>query len=134
MVSMVLDSTLYSKEALIKSCYAFLDKYYFHLGIKEKQYIVEISSKSPEYDEETIKKELENEVLAQTVRINVANKTRNLRELIMARAMASTIIDEENHYSDKHSLQQPDKGSTLNSIEDDEELREILQDWFKVNE
>ena len=134
MVSMVLDSTLYPKEALIKACYAFLDKCYFHLGIKEKQYVVEISSKDTEIDEDKIKKELENELLAQTLRITVANKTRNIRELILARAMASTIIDEENQYSDKLSSQQNNKGATASSIEDDEELREILQDWFKVNE
>lgn len=87
------DKCLYSKEALLKAAYQYIDDFYLHLDVNEKYYTVEIEGKIAgnhlDYDE------FQNEVLLQETRKMVADKTKNIREVIFARAMASTIVSEE---------------------------------------
>lgn len=87
------DKHLYSKEALLKAAYQYIDDFYLHLDVNEKYYTVEIEGKIAgnhlDYDE------FQNEVLLQETRKMVADKTKNIREVIFARAMASTIVSEE---------------------------------------
>lgn len=53
------------------------------------------------------------------VRLNIGNRTKNIRELIIARALSSTIIDNENDAQ----------------IEEyDANIEEILKDWFDGDE
>lgn len=105
------NKNIYSKEALLKAAYQFLDEVYIHLDEIEDYYIVEISEK----DGNTINiKDFENEILIQQTRKQVADKTHKLRETIFARAMASTIIDENRNLDEEIEVSQD----------------EILVDWF----
>ena len=53
------------------------------------------------------------------VRLCVSDKTKNVRELILARAFSSTIIEDE-------SIQPP--------AENDYDIDSILTDWFEEND
>ena len=108
---------IYPKNALIKSAYNFTDKAYLHLDENADEYIVSIIFK----DESTFDyDEFENEMLTQTVRYEVYKQTKDIRKLTVARALASTVIDELPNDEE---------------VEDNDiDINNILIDWFDKNE
>lgn len=108
---------IYSKEALIKASYRYTDKAYLHLSADKDNYIVEITAKN--CADIVSEKEFQNTLLAEMVRLSVADKTKVVRELILARAFSSTIID-------KSTVEEPE------NIECN--IDNILTDWFENNE
>ncbi len=110
---------LYSKTALIKAAYNFTDSAYLHLDSDDKFYYVSIEAKNGR--SEITEQEFLNEMLAQSVRHEVYKQTKNIRELLLARAMATSIIVED--------------GITEEITTDDNfDENEILKDWFARNE
>lgn len=92
-----LKKELYSKIALIKTAYNFTDKAYIHLDADKDYYIVTLKSKKGCDIKED---EFVNEMLEQSVRHEVYIQTKNIRELILARALASSVVlKDENSYS-----------------------------------
>jgi len=112
---------LYPKSALVKAAYHFTPDAYVHLDIDEKNYLVELSPKGNLPLPPGLEKQFINEILAQTVRHHVSTQTGHLRELIMARAFASTIIE-------------PSAECPIQGKESDPSLEEILVDWFELND
>lgn len=108
---------LYSNEALIKTAYRFIDDFYIHLDAEEENYIVLIERKNNNIKVISldIKNEFENELILQETRRIVAESTQSIREMVFARAMASTIITEPIE--------------ELDNFEEDAE-EEILINWF----
>ena len=107
---------LYSKTALIKAAYNYTDKAFVHLDADEVYYYVDLVMKS---ENDTVSEsEFVNEMLAQSIRHEVYLQTKNIRELMLARAMATTVIND--YDSEQDSETEFDKYS-----ED-----EILKDWF----
>ncbi|MCI6430181.1 MAG: His-Xaa-Ser system protein HxsD [Lachnospiraceae bacterium] len=106
---------LYSKTALIKAAYNFTDRAYVHLDADAQNYYVFLSAK--EDSALVSEEEFLNEILAQSVRHEVYRQTKNIRELMLARAMASSVILEEE----------------FEDYEDSEKFAEdeILKDWFE---
>lgn len=118
MVTYKFNKNIYSKIALIKAAYNFTDKAYIHLDITDGNYLVNIEFK--EKCNDVSEEEFLNEMLAQTVRHEVYIQTKNIRELLLARSLSSSII--------------ADVDSDLkNSIEENEEYaaEDILKDWFE---
>lgn len=107
---------LYPKIALVKSAYSFTDRAYIHLDANDTHYIVDITPKSG--CSEISEAEFTNEMLCQCVRHEVYQQTKAVRELLAARAMASTVIQQH----DSHFEQVPAEMST--------EEKAILMDWF----
>ena len=115
---------LYSKDVLMKAAYAFTDRLYIHLDADETHYKVQLISKSEkDKNEEELYAEFENELIAQETRRMIAEQTKNVREMIVARALSSTIVNnvEEDNID-------------LLKNEDTYAAEEILQDWFDVYE
>jgi His-Xaa-Ser system protein HxsD len=83
------NKNLYPKSALIKSAYHFTDSAYIHLACDEDYYIVSIELKDENIIDE---KSFENEMLAQTARYEIFQQTKNIREISLARALASSVI------------------------------------------
>ena len=107
--------TLYSKNALLKAAYNYTDRAFVHLDADDEYYYVSIR---PKESAVTISEdEFCNEMLAQSVRHEVYLQTKNIRELLMARAMASSLVME--HTSEDDSAE-----------EDLFTEDEILKDWF----
>ena len=107
---------LYSKEAVMKAAYTFIDDFYLHLDCDEKEYLVEIEAR--EGKKKLKEKAFLNEVLIQETRRLIDDRTKEIREMIYARAMASTVIEE-------HPLEEPKEA---------EDAERILVDWFDENE
>lgn len=110
---------LYPKIALIKAAYNFTDGAYVHLDADNDYFYVTIESKST--DASVSEQEFINEMLTQSVRHEVYQRTKNIRELLLARAMAtSVIVDEE-------MVEEPESDDMFTE-------NEILKDWFIANE
>ena len=108
---------IYTKDALIKAAYTFTDKSYLHLDVDVNNYIVTIESKD-EADVVT-EKEFQNALLAEMVRLSIEKRTKNVRELILARAFSSTVID-------NIKVEEPE--------DIDCDIDNILTDWFEKDE
>lgn len=117
MEKLMFNKQLYSNEALIKTAYRFIDDFYIHLDAEEENYIVLIERKNNNIKVISldIKNEFENELILQETRRIVAESTQSIREMVFARAMASTIITEPIE--------------ELDNFEEDAE-EEILINWF----
>lgn len=109
---------LYARVALIKAAYNFTDVAYIHLDADADYYYVDIEPKQGQNDinEQTFV----NEMLAQSVRHEVYKQTKNIRELLMARTMATSLIVDESARTE-----------ALDSYNDDYQEDEILKDWFE---
>ena len=111
---------LYSKTALIKTAYNFTDRAYLHLEADKSYYYVTLSMK--EGQPEVTEQEFENEILTQSARHEIYLQTKNIRELMLARAVATSVIS-------------PREAAEIDS----ENIHafsenEILKDWFEANE
>ncbi len=109
---------LYPKIALLKSAYAFTDRAYLHLDQTDEEYTVDIVLKEGVYFDYH---EFENEMLDQAVRYEIYLQTKEIRQLTVARALASTVIEESSNQDNV-----PEEAGL--------EMESILQDWFERND
>lgn len=116
--------SVYPPEIMMKTAYLFLDRAYIHLRENDDAWIVQLTSKGGELPE-NIGQEFENALLAESVREITYRKTHNLREIILARAMASSIISCSDVIKDVETAQEK---------QDDDKLSDILTDWFEKYE
>lgn len=110
---------LYSKVALIKAAYNFTDTAYVHLDADDDYYYVSIEPKQA--GSNVTENDFINEMLTQSVRHEVYQQTKHIRELLLARAMATSVIVDENLIDD------PD-------VDEQFSESEIMKDWFAANE
>ena len=108
---------LYPKIALLKSAYSFTNRAYLHLDQDEEDYIVRIEYKG---DDRFDVQAFQNEMLTQTVRYEILRQTKDIRRLTLARALASTVIEDA-------SVQEEDE-------KDDFDVDDVLRDWFANDE
>lgn len=111
---------LYSKIALLKAAYNFTDIAYVHLDADESYFYVTVEPKA--LGQDVSEQQFTNEMLTQSVRHEVYQQTKNIRELLLARAMATSVIVDENLVDDTE--------------QQDETFAEsdILKDWFAADE
>lgn len=118
----------YSKEALLKAAYHFTDKAYVYLGVEGSNFFVDFSAKDDiAFDMDKLENEFKNELLAQIIHQTVSKETTALRELLVARALSSTMVDESTT-----SNVSTDNGPM--SVVDQNELDAIAKDWFDENQ
>ena len=113
---------LYPKIVLFKAAYHFTDMYYLHLDADDSYYYVRLSPKDG--TEDMSYQEFENEMLTQSVRHEVYLRTKNIRELILARAFATTVLTERDI-----TIESSDDSAVHQFQEED-----ILKNWFSDNE
>lgn len=113
---------LYSKEALLKAAYHFTDKAYVYLGVEGDCFFVDFAEKDDiSFDNEKLENEFKNELLAQVIHQTVSKETTVLRELLVARALSSTMIEEGT------SSDVAESPMTEDAMD---ELDAIARDWF----
>ena len=113
---------LYSKEALLKAAYHFTDKAYVYLGVEEDSFFVDFAEKDGlPFDEEALEQAFKNELLAQVIHQTVSRETMVLRELLVARALSSTLVEEG---TPSNVAESPMTEDAL------DELDAIAKDWF----
>lgn len=115
-------SDLYSKTALIKAAYTFTNRAYIHLDFNSPYYLVKITEK--EGMDPIVFEEFENEMLAQNVRHEIYRQTKEVREILVARAMATSLVltDTGSSYSETFTGQHAE-----NAYQEED----ILKDWFE---
>ena len=108
---------LYHKSALLKAAYNFTDRAYIHIDANDDYYIVDIEMKN-EYLQIS-EKDFQNEMIAQMVRLDIQSRTKRIRELTLARALSSTVIEDT-------QIEEP--------VAENINIDDILQDWFEKYE
>ena len=104
---------MYSKIALLKAAYAFTDRAYIHIDCTETEYIVALDSKD---DSDCLcEKEFENEMLCQSLRHEIFEQTKDIRKMLVARSISSSMI----------------ASSDDGILRDSGNPNEILKDWFE---
>jgi len=106
--------SIYPKTAVLKAAYQFTDRAYIYVQPTAENYI--ISFKPKQASDEVASDEFMNELLAQTVRYELFLQTKDIRKLIAMRALASTIVGE-----------QEEVPVTSQTFQEDD----ILKDWFE---
>lgn len=116
------DKEFYSKEALLKAAYHFTDRAYVYLGVEDGSFFVDFTAKGgAQFDKEKLENEFKNELLAQVIHQTVSKETTVLRELLVARALSSTMVDEGISSDVAESPMTEDA---------QDELDAIAKDWF----
>lgn len=108
---------LYSKSVLLKASFAFTDTAYIHLDADDEYYYVRVIPKDGNDLEENA---FINEMLCQAVRHEVYLQTKNIRELLLARAVSSSVLD---------TAPNPQNEREMSLVEGSTE-DEILRSWF----
>ena len=118
---------LYSRTALIKAAFHYTDRAYVHLDCDDSSYTVDIVQK-PGCTPVDLR-EFDNTLLAQMAREEVYQKTKEIRKIALARAMASSVIETN---EDVPAEKQNDRKvpEPLPLEEDTERPEDILKDWF----
>jgi len=86
---LVVDTTLYTSEALFRACYAFTDRCYLFLKqLSADQVLVEFRTSDSSRALADVVGSFANELIDQRVRADIARETRAIRERIVAQAFA----------------------------------------------
>lgn len=99
---------LYSKSVLFHTCYRFTDHAYIHLDTDETDFIVSINPKDAN-DPKNYVALFSNQIIEEASKEDIREKTKNIRQILFARAMASSVIfeseddNEEDNYADDKS-------------------------------
>ena len=111
MKELVLDKTIYHKNALLKASYSFIDRVYIHLSQTDKNWTISWENRP---GENVNPAEFENELIEQELRYQLLTDSSELRKILLARAMASTIIEKQMSNETK-SIPSKDDSSILES-------------------
>lgn len=119
----VLSKNIYPLVCVKKALVNFMEMSYIKLGDKGNKIIIQIALKDLSENLEIIVGEFYNELLRESLRYNIASETKNLRELIVGRALYTTCIDLDDNIEKKNDV-----------IEDDYNLEDIAVNWFEKYE
>ncbi|EHJ00371.1 hypothetical protein CDLVIII_3822 [Clostridium sp. DL-VIII] len=124
-IAFYLNKDIYNVKTIMKAAYNFIEGFYILLNYVNSDIEVVLESKEQKNSEEMkkYKGEFYNELLRQNIRYIVAKDTKNIRELVMGRALYDTCIEYEDTKEDVNE----------NSPELKDEL-DILVNWFDKNE
>lgn len=115
------DDRLFCSEAVLKTAYLFIDKFFIVPSYKN-DHIISISIEAKDRNSiDGIDKAFGNELIAQMVRYNLSKSNKTMKELILGRALYSTCLDEA----------EPDKFDDKN-ITTDYSIDDIAVNWFDV--
>jgi len=88
-VTLLVDESVYSREALLRTCYWFTDRCYLFVSRTDSGvFSVRIRAKADGKALDTISGDFENALIDQQVRQDITRETARLRELIVAKAFA----------------------------------------------
>lgn len=98
-----LNLDIYPLEVSMKAAYNYIEKVYiFFEKDSEKIYEIEFESKDEKVDLNKVISEFKNELLHEKIRKNISDETRNIREILLARALYGFAL--ENNEVDKNNI------------------------------
>ena len=123
-INLYVDEKIYNITVIKKALFNFIDDGYFKLQYsKENEINVQIYLKSNIENTDIFIKQIYNELLNESLRFDIMNQTKNIRELMLGRALYSTCIDtdESSEYEE-------------NSDDNNEyKIDNIAVNWFDKN-
>ena len=90
-MQLIIDLTVYPKQAVLKTCYALLGKGYFFLETLPRNRIAVSVTPRRGQKEESLKKEFLNTLLYHAVRIEVFREQKQVIEKVVQRALSSAV-------------------------------------------
>ena len=116
----LLSKDIYPLVSIKKALANFMEETYIKISSDKDKIIVQMVLKENKKNLEKIIGELYNEFLRESLRYNIAIETKNLRELIVGRALYTTCIDLENN----------PKGENNATQNEEYGLDEVAVNWF----
>lgn len=110
--------SVYPLKAIYRAAYLFMDRYYIGIDYRNDSYEIRFSGKEHTADEGDIG-DFQNELLHQCLKLAMDQDTREIRELIVTRALYSAFIPEE-----PASFEETEE-------ENDYDLNEIAKAWYE---
>jgi His-Xaa-Ser system protein HxsD len=99
--TLLVDQGVYSREALLRTCYWFTDRCYVFITRPDSgHYAVKLTQKPGAPALETVAGEFANALLDWQVRLDIQRETADLRELIVAKAFAEGNLLEDSPVDD----------------------------------
>ena len=100
----LIDTTLYSREALFRACYQYTDRCYLFLMPGETPTTIQVlfSSKSPSTDLAAVAGDFFNLLLDHELRVQLAHETAEVRTLLVAQAFAEGNLLDPNQEGSLH--------------------------------
>jgi His-Xaa-Ser system protein HxsD len=99
--TLLVDQGVYSREALLRTCYWFTDRCYVFITRPDSgHYAVNLTQKPGAPALETVAGEFTNALLDWQVRLDIQRETADLRELIVAKAFAEGNLLEDSPVGD----------------------------------
>ena len=124
----ILSKNIYPLVSVKKALSNFLEKIYIKMDEKKDEIVIQIALQEDKEKLEEIIGELYNELLRESLRYNIAVETKNLRELIVGRALYTTCIDLEEN---QNEIQNNNDNQDNDEIENEDfNLDEIAVNWF----
>lgn len=129
----LIEEDIYPLITVEKAISNFTQDVYIKLEHKDKKtLLIKIVLQEDKKNLENIIGEFYNELLRENIRYNVSKETKNLRELIVGRALYTTCIEMDEQ--DKEQCFESEKNNCKEASEEDYNLDEIAVNWFENNE
>lgn len=116
-ITFYIDTNIYNDAVIKKAIYNFIEDRKVILNKINEKTVVVVSKKSND-DIENFVKNFYSELLNESLRFEVMNETKNIRELILGRALYSTCIDTE------ENEEATEKDNKYN-------INDIAKNWFE---
>lgn len=130
-IKIILDIDIYPIIVIEKTISNFLDIAFAKMEKENNKIIVKLVLNS-EQNANNIVGKFYNELLEESLRHNIARETKDLRELIVGRALYSTCIEVDNVENEKETIKVENE-SFSNTEEKDYDIEEIAVNWFEKN-
>lgn len=123
-----LNLDVYPLDVAMKASYNYIEQVYiFFEKDSEKTYEIEFENKNDNIDLNKIISEFKNELLHESIRKNISQETKNIRELILARALYGFALENNDSENDNFKINL-ENNSLEDSYLDDKE--NIGKSWF----
>ena len=125
-----LDKAVYPLIAIKKAVANFFNDIYVRIEENDKNFIISFKLQNKQGNLEKIIGEFYNECLRESLRYEISVETKNLRELIVGRALYTTCIELDENEDNQEQTDEPiyEEDNTEYSLED------IAVNWFEKYE
>ncbi len=87
-LQLIIDNTLYSSEVVYKCFYWYGGEYSVKINIEQNSFVVNLSGPKKEWNIESIVSKIKTDLIDFKTREVIFNETKNIRELLIAKAFA----------------------------------------------
>ena len=126
-----LQTSLYPLVTIQKAIANYLENTYIKLEEKNNEVIIRIKEKENKNNLEKIVGEFYNELLRESLRYNISIETKNIRELIVGRALYTTCIETDENEIEENKIKTNEEESIQYNLDENYSLDEIAIHWFE---